>query len=148
MASDINTLYRQQLCRLNPKLPQVIEHFLKTGIVSRSEASKLFSMSNQFNRLLQILTEKGKERKEAILSEIESFIQSQKLEEEEEGENDRCYMGQTPHHKHMYVQWDNICLLNRGIEQVMSHVALFRMPLLHTNIADIIMFFHSVCFYQ
>ena len=111
---SLNTLYKQQLCSLNPMLPHLIEHLVKNAILTRTEASKIVAMSDQFNRLAQLLAEKGSQNKDAVLFEIESFRQGQKKKEEDKRESDRCHSREASVHKHsvMYVGWDNMCFTN------------------------------------
>ena len=96
---SLPTLYKHQLRSLNPNLPQVIEHLVEVDILTRTEASKVVSTSDQFNRLCQLLASKGDDRKSTILSEIESFRGSL-----QEPTDRHLREGSAPqHHKHMYV---------------------------------------------
>ena len=96
---SLPTLYKHQLRSLNPNLPQVIEHLVEVDILTRTEASKVVSTSDQFNRLCQLLASKGADRKSTILSEIESFRGSL-----QEPTDRHLREGSAPHHhKHMYV---------------------------------------------
>jgi hypothetical protein len=95
---SLPTLYKHQLRSLNPNLPQVIEHLVEVDILTRTEASKVVSTSDQFNRLCQLLASKGDDRKSTILSEIESFRGSL-----QEPTDRHLREGSAPqHHKHMH----------------------------------------------
>jgi hypothetical protein len=76
----------------------VIEHLVEVDILTRTEASKVVSTSDQFNRLCQLLASKGDDRKSTILSEIESFRGSL-----QEPTDRHLREGSAPqHHKHMH----------------------------------------------
>lgn len=100
--SSLTTEYKDQLSSLNPSLPQVIEHFVRTEILTRTEASKVLSTSNQFTRLCSQLAAKGVEKKDEVLSEIGAFREGQK--EREQGKYAGRQLDKVS--AHMYVVWD------------------------------------------
>lgn len=70
---SLATQYKQHLRKLNPILPQVIEHLVSVNVLTRTEATQVFSTSDQFSRLCQLLASKGIESKATIVLTIESF---------------------------------------------------------------------------
>ena len=95
MASvSLSTQYKDQLRSLNPCLPRVAEHLVKTGVLTRTDSCRVASSGNQFAHLCDLLASKGTGERERILAEIASFDRSQ---EGTEG-------AVRTHHKHMYVQ--------------------------------------------
>ena len=77
-SASLSSQYKSQLRSLNPSLPQVIEHLVAKEILTRSEASRLRSTSNQFSHLCELLVLKGTESRDGILAEIESFSRGQR----------------------------------------------------------------------
>ena len=103
---SLPTLYKQQLRSLNPSLPQVIEHFVSVNILTRTEATRLLSSSDQFSRLCQQLASKGSERKAVIISEIESFQRNRQALTAEKSLRETSVQR---HHKHTYVDSVFLC---------------------------------------
>lgn len=80
---SLSTQYKHQLRSLNPLLPQVIEHLVSTSVLTRNEATQVFSTSDQFSRLCQQLALKGTESKATIVAVIESFRRAKQLGQRE-----------------------------------------------------------------
>lgn len=88
MASSLCTDYKQLFRSLNHLLPHAIEHLVATNILTRTEARRVMSTSDQFNRLCELLASKGHEKKAVIFSEIESFCRSR--EQHKQTADGRC----------------------------------------------------------
>ena len=72
------SLYTEQLRTLNPSLPLVMEHLVEENILTKNEAGKIQSTSNQFKRLCQLLASKGAgEEGERVRTAIKSFPSTQ-----------------------------------------------------------------------
>lgn len=80
---SLSTQYKHHLRSLNPLLPQVIEHLVSVSVLTRTEATQVFSTSDQFSRLCQQLALKGTESKATIVSVIEAFHRAKQLGQRE-----------------------------------------------------------------
>ena len=101
---SLSTTYSNELRSLNPCLPQVIEHLVNANVLTRTEASRVVSTSDQFPRLCQLLASKGSDRTAEILSEIKDF-----RKDLQKSTADRHLKRVSPmHHKHMCVLWEHM----------------------------------------
>ena len=80
----------------------MIEHLVRSDILTRAEAGRISANSSQFSCLCELLASRGTEKRERIMAEIDSFSRGQGNRVGDGGghlEESRVQQ----HHKHMYV---------------------------------------------
>ena len=108
--NHLSSLYKQQLRSLNPELPAVIEHLVSENVLTRSEAIKVYSTSDQFSRLCQLLASKGADKETAIVSGIESFRKTERRDAEN-GKRSELRMQRYSQHKYVLIEYLYACII-------------------------------------